>query len=193
VADAIAFAGADAVILTLARLAPQRRAEVDARAAAAHQLANPAYAVRYAHAHAVSTLRQATDLGLGGLDPAGFQPRQLAHRSELALLDGLSWLPERVAGAARRGRPDAFARFLEKLARAYLECQQNRPAVRPGDAPADERTGAWQQEWSDGARSQGWGAPASQPVAARLWLVAAARAALGAGLCLLGTSPPDRL
>ncbi len=132
VADAITFAGADAVIWALARLLPQHPARVDAWLAAAHDLGNPAYAVRYAHAHAASTLRQAADLSLGRGEAAEFLPRLLAHPSERALLYELSWLPERVAGAARRRRPDVLARFLEELAGAYLDCQETCPAAWPG-------------------------------------------------------------
>jgi arginyl-tRNA synthetase len=172
VADAIAYAGADAVVCALARMPPWGPARVDARSAAAHRLENPAYAVRYAHAHAASTLRQAADLGLDRGEAAGFGPRLLAHPCEQALLNELSWLPERVAGAARRRRPDVLARFLEGLALAYLAGQETCPAVRPG-------------EWR--------GEPAVQAGAARLWLAAAARTALRAGLGLLGVDAPDRL
>ena len=174
VADAIAFAGADAITFALARLPPAGREPVDVGLAAAHHLGNPAYAVRYAHAHAASTLRQAADLGLGLADAAGFQPRLLTHPSEQALQYELSWLPERVAGAARRGQPDVLARYLEGLAWAYLGCQQKCPAVWPGMR----------------ARAPATTAPATT---ARLWLAAAARTALGAGLCLLGVSAPERL
>jgi arginyl-tRNA synthetase len=41
--------------------------------------------------------------------------------SGLRLLDALSWLPERVAIAARRGRPDEFARYLEELASVTID------------------------------------------------------------------------
>jgi arginyl-tRNA synthetase len=170
VAEAIAFAGADAVVYTVACLPPKGPVLLDARLAAAHDLRNPAYAVRYAHAHAASTLRQAADLGLGLGEAAQFQPWLLAHPSERALLYELSWLPERVAGAARRRRLDVLARYLEGLAGAYFACQQTCPAVRPGD------------EQDDGPRG-----------AARLWLAAAARTALRAGLDLLGVGAPDRL
>ena len=132
VAEAVAYAGADAITYALARLLPRGPARVDARLAAAHHLGNPAYAVQYAHAHAASALRQAADLGLGRGEAAEFQPRLLAHPSEQALLNKLSWLPERVAGAARRARPDVLTHFLEGLARAYFDCQETCPAVRPG-------------------------------------------------------------
>ena len=106
VAEAIAYAGEDAVRFALSRLAsgvPRPPGpDLAPRTVAARQLGNPAYAVRYAHAHAASALRQAADLGLPGPDAERFQPCLLAHPSELALLDAMSWLPERVAGAARR-------------------------------------------------------------------------------------------
>lgn len=171
VAAAAGFAGAGAVTFALARLPPGASPELDPRAVAAHDLGNPAYAVRYAHAHAASALRQAADLGLDRGEAAGFQPRLLRHPCEQELLDCLSWLPERVAGAARRGQPDVLARHLEELAGTYFGCHERCPAVWPG-------------------MSSGPGDPVT---AARLWLAAAAATALAAGLGLLGVDAPDRL
>jgi arginyl-tRNA synthetase len=169
VASAMAFAGAEAIGYTLARLPPDAQARLDPAFAATHQLANPAYAVRYAHARAASTLRQAADLGLGLGDVAGFRPRLLWHPSELSLLYELSWLPERVGGAARRGQPSVLARYLERLAGAYLGCQERHPAVWPGmQAPPPETV-------------------------PRLWLAAAVATALAAGLGLLDVTAPNRL
>jgi arginyl-tRNA synthetase len=171
VSDSINFAGADAIRYALSRIRPAGAAVVDARAAAAQHLGNPAYAVRYAHAHAASVRRQAADLGLDQGDAADAEVGLLAHPSERALLDAMSWLPERVAGAARRGRPDVLTAYLEGLAAAYFDGQESCPAVPPG--LPDE--------------------PPGRPVTrARLWLAAAAEAALGAGLGLLGVAPPDR-
>jgi arginyl-tRNA synthetase len=178
VAEAVAYAGADAITYALARLPPGGPARVDARLAAAHHLGNPAYAVRYAHAHAASALRQAADLGLDRGEAAQFQPRLLAHPSEQALLYELSWLPERVAGAARRARPDVFVRYLEGLARAYFDGQEACPAAPPGMTVPDASPGEQ---------------AAVQAAAARLWLAAASRTGLLAGLGLLGVSAPDRL
>ena len=169
VAAALEFAGAGAIRYALARLRPGTPARVDPRRAAAHLLDVPAYAVRYAHAHAASALRQAADLGLGMGEAAEFGPRLLAHPSEQALLDELSWLPERVAGAARRARPDVVPRCLERLAGAYFDCHEQCPAVGPGMAA---------------------GGPQA---VARLWLAAATATALRAGLGLLGVDAPDRL
>jgi len=172
VSDSINFAGADAIRYALSRIRPVGQVAVDARAAAAQHLGNPAYAVRYAHAHAVSVRRQAADLGLDQGGAADAEVGLLAHPSERALLDAMSWLPERVAGAARRGRPDVLAAYLEDLAAAYFDGQESCPAVPPG--LLDE--------------------PPGRPVTrARLWLAAAAAAALGAGLGLLGVAAPDRL
>jgi arginyl-tRNA synthetase len=188
VADAIAYAGADAVTYALARLPPRGPLRADARLAAAHHLGNPAYAVRYAHAHAASALRQAADLGLAPGRAAEFQPRLLAHPTEQVLLHELSWLPERVAGAARRRRPDVLARFLEGLAGAYLDCQEARPAMGPGTVrPGTVRRGTVRRD--TGRTAEG----ATQAVLARLWLAAAARTALRAGLGRLGVDAPDRL
>jgi arginyl-tRNA synthetase len=173
VSDSINYAGADAIRYALGRL--RRRPgglAVDARAAAEQHLGNPAYAVRYAHAHAASALRQAADLGLDKGGAADAEVHLLAHPSERALLDAMSWLPERVGGAARRGRPDVLTGYLEDLAAAYLGGQESCPAAPPGllDEP-----------------------PGSPVTRARLWLAAAAGAALGAGLGLLGVAAPDRL
>ena len=169
VADAIAFAGSWAISYALARLPPGAATAPDPGAAAAHHLGNPAYAVRYAHAHAASALRQAADLGLRLGEAAESGYRLLTHPSEQWLLDELSWLPERVAGAARRARPDVLTRYLERLAGAYFDCQEACPATGPG-----VKTGG----------------PAT---VARLWLAAASGTALRAGLDLLGVDAPDRL
>jgi hypothetical protein len=169
VADAVAFAGSAAISYALARIPPGAPVRVDPCLAAAHHLGNPAYAVRYAHAYAASTLRQAADLGLGLGDAAEFRPRLLAHPTEQWLLDELSWLPERVAGAARRARPDVLTKYLERLADAYFDCQEACPAMGPG------------------VRTDG------PDTVARLWLAAAAGTALRAALDLLGVDAPDRL
>jgi diaminopimelate decarboxylase len=106
--EAVGWAGEDAVLFALARVPPDRTPRIDAAKIAGHLLDNPAYAVRYAHSRAASVPRWAAAIRPGlvaGLD-----------REELALAYQLSWLPERVAIAARRGRPDEFARYLEELA-----------------------------------------------------------------------------
>jgi arginyl-tRNA synthetase len=111
-AAAVAFAGADAVRFAVARAVPGRPVRIDPAVVARHVPDNPAYAVRYAHARAASGVRWAAISN--GAEAAPLRPP--ADPGELALLDALSWLPERVAVAARRARPDEFARYLEDLA-----------------------------------------------------------------------------
>jgi hypothetical protein len=111
IAALIAFAGPDMVRFALVRGGP----EPDPGAMPRHVLDNPPYAVRYAHAAAAAVLRWA------GHPPGDFRPAMLAGPAQQALLDALSWLPERVATAARRGRPDVFARYLEALASRTID------------------------------------------------------------------------
>jgi arginyl-tRNA synthetase len=157
---AVAYAGPDAVRFALARMPPGGTAP-DAAVIARHVLGNPAYAVRYAHAAAAAVLRWAAALGTG---PSGFQPRLLAGPAELALLDALSWLPERVATAARRGRPDEFAGYLAELAARTIDTMSTTGFTTIPTISSE-----------------------------RLWLAAAARTGLAAGLGLLGIGAPERI
>jgi arginyl-tRNA synthetase len=161
VAAAVAFAGADAVLFALARAVPGRAVRIDPGVIARHVPDNPAYAVRYAHARAASGVRWAAI----PIAAEAALPRPPADPGELALLDALSWLPERVATAARRGRPDEFARYLEELASVSVAAL------------------------TSGSHQGGAGAPGSDKFA----LARAAQAGLAAGLELLGVSAPERL
>ena len=164
VARAVAYAGADAVRFSLARAVPGRPVGIDRQLIARHVLGNPAYAVRYAHARAASGVRWAANSRPITLGRPAVPRHPLAHQAELVLLDALSWLPERVATAARRDRPDEFARYLEELASAAIAALIG--AGNPGSAPG---------------RSD------------RLAMAKAARTGLAAGLGLLGVGAPDRL
>jgi arginyl-tRNA synthetase len=172
IGEAVAYAGPDAVRYALIKAPAARLLPAAIRASVRYHLGNPVYAVRYAHAHASATLRQAAELGFRRGDAAGVLPHLLAHPCERVLLDAMSWLPERVAWAGRRGRPGDMARYLEELSRRYHDCRESCPALPFGGrgAPQDESM-----------------------VQARLWLVTAARATVGAGLGLLGISAPERL
>ena len=169
---AVVFAGADAVRYALARTAPGRQRGVSATSWARNDLGNPFFRVRYAYAHAASVLRWAAGLGLDRGPARAFRPGALAHPAELELLSLMSWLPERTAAAARRRRPDAFLRYLEALAAAWLACWESCAAL-PFAGRAAPRDAA--------------------ETAARLWLATAARTALGTALRLGGLVPPERL
>ena len=165
VSRAVAYAGADAVRFSLARAVPGRPVGIDRQLIARHVLGNPAYAVRYAHARAASGVRWAANSRPTTLGRPAVPQHPLAHQAELVLLDALSWLPERVAVAARRGRPDEFARYLEELASATVA------ALICVGYPANARV----------------------PGTDRLSMAKAARTGLAAGLGLLGVGAPDRL
>ena len=172
-ASAVAFAGGDAIRYQLARAMPTgQAAPVDASRGVRNDFSNPFFAVRYAHAHAASVLRWAADLGADRGDPEALRPRSLAHPGERALLALLSWISERAGSSARRGRPDAWARYLESVAGAWLDCARSRPALPFGglSAPRD-----------------------GQETAARLWLAAAAATVLRTGLELIGVAAPERM
>ena len=189
-AAAVSFAGRDAVTFTLARAIPGQPLRLDKEIMARRLPANPAYAVRYAHARAASAVRWAAtssaadtitageipelSVPAGGADkmavraigPArrgiggyrGSSPREI-------LLDALSWLPERVATAARRGRPDEFARYLEDLASVTVDVLSSASHPGSGAAPGSDKLG----------------------------LASAARTGLAAGLGLLEVTAPERL
>jgi arginyl-tRNA synthetase len=188
IAAAVAFAGRDAVTFALARAIPGRPLRVEPEIIARHVAGNPAYAVRYAHARAASGVRwalasagektfpPATPVPAAGSDtmaPPAIGPghRDTGRdggplpRETAVLLDALSWLPERVAAAARRGRPDEFARYLEELASVTVDVLSS--ARHPGSAAA--------------------------PGSDRLTLARAAQAGLAAGLGLLEVGAPERL
>ena len=163
VAAAVDYAGADAVRFALART-PPGGVPPPASAIARHLLTNPAYAVRYAHAAAAAVLRWAASVGAGPAGPEEFRPRQLAGPEELALLDALSWLPERAAVAARRGRPGEFAGYLAELAARTIDTMSTTSFTKVPDISSE-----------------------------RLWLADAARTGLAAGLGLLGIAAPSRI
>jgi arginyl-tRNA synthetase len=163
VAEAVEYAGDDAVRFALARMPPGGVAPQPA-VVARHLLTNPAYAVRYAHAAAAAVLRWAAALGVRPAGPQEFRPRLLADPEELALLDALSWLPERVAMAARRGRPDEFAGYVAELAARTTDTMSTTGFTKVASISSE-----------------------------RLWLADAARTGLAASLGLLGVSAPSRL
>jgi arginyl-tRNA synthetase len=160
VAVAVAYAGIDAVRFALARTPPGGVPPQPA-IIARQVLVNPAYAVRYAHAASAAVLRWSAALGT---ERGGFRPRLLMAPQELALLDALSWLPERVAMAARRGRPDDFAGYLEELAARTIDTMSTTGFTMISSISSE-----------------------------RLWLAAAARTGLAAGLGLLGVGAPERI
>jgi arginyl-tRNA synthetase len=117
-------------------------------------------------------LRWAADLGLESAEITDGLGGQLSSKAERALLGLLSFLPIRVAAAARRRRPDELPRYLEQVSAAWLACRLQAPALPFGGraAPRDlDQAGA------------------------RLVLARAVAAVIAAGLELTGVAAPDRL
>ena len=137
--------------------------------------ANPAMAVRYAHAHAWTTVhRWAPALGYSPLATTG----QCSAAPAVGVLGSalaaplLGWLfdgPGFVASAARRSRPHLLVRYLEGLCAAYHRWQDCCP-VLPVTGDADRLA-----------------------IAARLTVCAAVAEVLATGVFLLGVSAPTRL
>jgi arginyl-tRNA synthetase len=177
VRDAVAYFGDDSVRYRLARTMSGHRLRpasigIASTGAARPPMTDPLYAVQQAHAAAASAVRWAADLGLKPAEVTGVLGRQLSSAAEVALLGLLSYLPVRVAAAARRRRPDELPRYLEQVSAAWLLCRLQAPALPFGGraAPRDvDQAGA------------------------RLMLARAVAAVIAAGLALTGVAAPDRL
>lgn len=169
---AVAYFGVDSVRYRLARTLPDEAARPSRIVRPGLRTADPLYPVQHAHAAAASTLRWAGELQLDKPDPGERTGELLRSPAERTMLGLLSFLPVRVAAAARRGRPDELPRYLERLSAGWLECQQAAPALPFGGQAA-----------------------ARDPyvVSARLLLAGAVAAALAAGLALTGIAAVDRL
>jgi arginyl-tRNA synthetase len=168
---AVAYFGVGAVRYRLARTLPGAASQLEQMAPARSREADPFYAVQHAHADAASTLRWAAELKLGTTDPGDRLAALLSEPSERELLGLLSWLPVRVAAAARRRRPDELPRYLEEVAQVWSACRRASPALP--------------------FRGQGEVPPALAE--ARLLLADAVRAVLAAGLALTGVGAVDRM
>ncbi|GAB7101421.1 hypothetical protein JCM3263A_28960 [Thermobifida fusca] len=139
--------------------------------------ANPAFALRYAHAHAHTAVHHwAAQLGLRRL---GTRRRHTADEvaalttpAAEALLGTLFDGPAALRAAARRHQPHILVRYLESLAAAYHEWWESHSVLPGHEGTADTHT---------------------TTVAARLDLCAAAAGVLRAGLLLIGVSAPTRL
>lgn len=172
VKPAVAYFGVSSVRYRLARTLPGNTARLEQLSQVSSADEDPLHPVQQAHAAAASALRWAAELGLERDDPGERLAGLLSAPSERSMLGLLSWLPVRVAAAARRHRPFELPRYLEQVSAAWLTCRQASPALPFGgqSAPADPAT-----------------------LAARLVLADAVRAVLSAGLALTGIVAIDRL
>ena len=129
---------------------------------------NPVFYVQYAHARISSMLRQATELGID-FAATEFDPAQLEHERESALLANLGEFPRVVAAAAELREPHRIARYLEDLATDYHRFYDACRVLPQADDPVTTTT------------------------IARLWLCDATRQVIANGLDLCGVSAPERM
>lgn len=122
--------------------------------------------LQYAYARTCSVLRK------GGGAPASFEPSLLPVPEEQALVRLVARFPAVVADAVEQNEPSLVARFLLDLAAAFSRW------FTLGNQERDKRVLV---EGNDALR------------AARLALVDAVRATLGAGLGLLGVPTPENM
>ncbi|MGO8961301.1 MAG: DALR anticodon-binding domain-containing protein [Streptosporangiaceae bacterium] len=172
VTAAVAWFGDAAVRYSVSRALPRSAGRLAWQLRPGHRMPGELTAVQVAHADAASTQRWAADLRIelaGYADPVDAALSSLAERQLLGLL---SWLPEKVASAARRSRPDELPRYLEHVAAAWMTCQHESPALPFGGQAGAVEPGI---------------------AGARLLLAEAARIVLAAGLKLTGIAPADRL
>lgn len=160
--------GVDAGRYALVRSSMDSAIDIDVDLWATRTADNPVFYVQYAHARLASLQRNAADLGCSR--GTAFDPGRLSHEREAELLGVLGEFPRVVAAAAQLREPHRIARYLETLAGAYHRFYDSCRVLPRGD---EEVPG--------------------ELVAARLWLVEAARIVLANGLGLLGVTAPDRM
>ncbi len=169
---AVAWFGESAVRYHLARTLSGSAGQLARQLRPGNRMPAELTVVQVAHADAASTLRWAADLHIDRAASAEPVDGALSNLAERRLLALLSWLPERVASAARRSRPDELPRYLEQVAAAWLICKQDSPALPFGGQAAATDPGA---------------------AGARLLLADAARTVLAAGLDLTGIAATHQL
>ena len=169
---AVAWFGDSAVRYCVARALPGSASRLARQLRPGQRMPAALTDVQAAHADAASTERWAADLGIERAESTDDVGLALSGPAELRLLSLLSWLPEKVASAARRSRPDELPRYLERVAASWLTCKQESPALPFGGLTA-----------SDDPTVAG----------ARLLLAEAARTVLATGVALIGIAPVGQL
>ena len=172
VSAAVAWFGDSAVRYSVARALPGSAGRLARQLRPGQRMPTAVTDVQAALADAAATEKWAADLGIERAEYTDDVAPAITGPAELRLLSLLSWLPEKVASAARRSRPDELPRYLERVAASWLACRQENPALPFGGlAASDDPTVA----------------------AARLLLAEAARTVLATGLALAGISPAGQL
>ncbi|WP_036970383.1 arginine--tRNA ligase [Promicromonospora kroppenstedtii] len=168
--DLVDWIGSDAVRYSLARYPADTPLELQGEDMLKQTNDNPVFYVQYAHSRTVQIGTKAVERGVARAD--GFDPAQLSHASEGALIGRLTEFPRIVAQAAELREPHRVARYLEALAGDFHSWYNDDEKLRVTPYPDEEVTDAHR---------------------ARLWLNDAVRTVLANGLDLLGVSAPERM
>lgn len=168
--DLVDWIGKDAVRYSLARYPADTPLELQGEDMIKQSNDNPVFYVQYAHSRTVQIGVKAVERGVRRAD--GFDPAQLSHASETALIGRLTEFPRIVAQAAELREPHRVARYLEALAGDFHSWYNDDEKLRVTPYPDEEVTDAHR---------------------ARLWLNDAVRTVLANGLDLLGVSAPERM
>ena len=165
--DLIDQLGVDAARFALLRYSVDTTLDLDIDLWTSRRNDNPVFYVQYAHARLCRMLANAADLGIGLGDD--YDPALLISPQESELLARLAAYPGVLAASAELREPHRVARFLEELAGSLHRFYDADRVLPRGDE-----------------------APTGLTVA-RLWLSAATRRVLAAGLATLGVSAPERM
>lgn len=169
VSDLAALVGDDVARYELARHPVGATVDVDVDVLRGRTEANPAFAVRYAHARLAAVVRNAAELGLSLPSPDALDLAELRHSREIELTRALAEYPGLVARAAEAGEGYRIPRYLEELAEACHRFAAEARVLPQGDEEATAAT------------------------VARIALCAAARQVFANGLALLGVQAAERI
>ena len=165
--DLVEVVGVDAARYALARSSADSSLDIDLDVLSSATNANPVFYVQYAHARTAGVARNAAEYGIRRED--GFDPSELTHESEAALLGILGEFPRVVAQAVEFREQHRVARYLEDVASAFNQWYDRTRVTPLGD-----------EQVTDLHRT-------------RLWLNDAAGQVLRNGLHLLGVNAPERM
>lgn len=165
--DLVEIVGVDAARYSLVRTSMDQSVDIDLDVLSSHTNDNPVYYVQYAHARICNVSRNAATHGVSR--DQGFDPAELSHEADTALLGELATFPAVVAQAAQLREPHRVARYLESLAATYH---------------------AWYGQCRVTPRAE---EPVTPAHVARLWLNDATGQVFRNGLELLGVSAPTRM
>jgi arginyl-tRNA synthetase len=111
--------GADVAKFLFLTRKPNSHLDFDLDLAKAQSNDNPVYYVKYAHARICSVLRNAAEVGLGGVQPDADGLLRLQDDAEWSLVRELIRLPQVIVAAAQAREPHRLTGYVTELASLY--------------------------------------------------------------------------